>query len=783
MATAVKVRNASTKQQQQHHNGEEEEGENQAMEGTLEAAGFDGDDGGDDGAESQLEDDDILAAQDQLPEELDDGDLSDAPKPPPQDFVESLRHQEQASPPQEASVAAPVPQRQSAVVQYAPRHVPQYAPQYAPQQPLSYPALSQVYGRPVGKKRNVSGRSTASARRRRAHNPYMPKATAPDLSSAAVSEVDSDTASLVSSLSSTSSTSKYRSGKGGVREKGGVVGLMENLSEFDFVCPHCVKRDVDRHSLVTVSFPCCSRRAHYKCMARVSNVHNLAQSGVPACIQCLRPSDISSFQVRLEAYHRALPQTDDGDQDDSDEESDEDGAISASAKRLKQAWSAYNALGAYLKQRGMVKGIGAFLRSDDRTKPPQIDWDQATSSGVDTKTLLKAGWSLETVTEELLERASGRDWKAKLRLDRNTVLDMRLSDMIYMMRYFELHPYELRADFGIKLRDLWTSSDRRHQAGSTAGSSSSSRGSMSGSQSPRAANGEGRQGALSSQEALEEALQTRAHERGLTYNGGDATAQRSYDQTTDQICEQQGVLSPRKLAVLGFDLHHMIIMGFCKDHFANFPAFTLDDWLTHLGFRKPHWGILRLSKDDFTAPSGILSDLPGWRLDILMQRWGTTPTELLQMGVLDPKQLQQILHPSLPVAVPLPAGRPHPNHYFHPQRQPQLPQQRRQHPSMHYAPQAYSRPGLHPQVRRGTGPLPGYAPHPYHHPQRPQQHRQFRQHPRVRAHPARAGAAVLARREPARNPVPQRSRKPRGNVRLVRGSSKKTRRLGNEYGI
>lgn len=768
-------------------------------------------------------------------EEQEESDLGMPPSPPTMDdFVEPVAQAPVSNHHAVVSrMSAPRVQQQQQHHQIPLQYVPQ--PMYphammAPRQmnqPLAYPSLAQLYhnnndthsaasSRSSGRSGSRLGMRAPPSRRRhrrssahkqrnpRVHNPRqtqvvqqrnrLVRPTVPELSSAATSEVESDTSSVFSSASSAAASRNrprralLRSkadtvvsedvydARDRARDKGGVVGLLENLSEFDFVCPHCVQIDANRRQLATVTFSCCSRRAHYKCMARIPNVHHLALIGVPACIQCLRPSDLPSFQAQLEFHHDDLQseRAPEGPalKTDDDDDDEKQGPLTG----VERAWNTYTALGSYLKQKGMIKGVGAFLRSQDRTKPPQMDWDQAIHSGVDAQTLFKAGWSLQTIANELrLGRLDDSDWKDKLRFDRHTVLESRCTDMLYLMRHFELHPYELRAHFHIKLRDLWNTAERRRKSSrgeaSRGSSGSNSQNSQSGSQSPTA----DARSSQENQQALEEALQARAQEKGLVDGGAAAAAARGYEQTTEDLCEKQGVLSPRKLAILGFDLHHMLVMGFNKDHFVNFSCFTMDDWLTHLGFRKPHWGILRLSKDDFAQPSGVVANLPGWRLDTLMERWATTPTELYEMGVLDPKQIQQLLHPSIPIVMPIHRV---PQHQSRPHQYPLPPsyQHYQQQQRYHYARQQQQ----HPQMARSLRAGPGYAPHP-----RRQPHRVVHSTQRPSTRPVTRIAVRPGTRVPSRGSPRGRTAHPRArgkNQRVVPRNARQ-KKLGNEYGI
>ena len=443
------------------------------------------------------------------------------------------------------------------------------------------------------------------------------------------------------------------------RSKGAVVGLCKHLSEFDFVCPHCLRDPYEQRTESTVEFVCCARRAHYACLCRIPDLHQLAKAKVPACIQCLRPEDLPPFDAVLQRYHN---NNGTGDQNGQAKHQDNGGdgggggneGSSRTRERLVEIWKAYNALGAHLKEKGMVKGISAFLRSEDRTRLPEMDWETAVETGINIRTLFAAGWSLKTIMDEFcLPDLQHPDWQDKLQFDRNALLEMRHSDMLHLVSRYNLHPFELRRQYRIRLQHLWASAESRRNTQSRGSRGSRNKSPPPNDPLPQKTSGLDYylEGHTLSPAQLESEVQRRFRNEQRAAQGLRIDAKDRTYQTTEQICRHLGVLSPKQLATLGFDLHHMIIMGFSKNHFLNFPWFSLDDWLTELGFRRPHWAILRLTRQDL-EPGGLLHGLVGWRLETLMHRWHLQPNDLLDMGVVDSRQLQQLLTPATPSLPP-----------------------------------------------------------------------------------------------------------------------------------
>lgn len=585
-------------------------------------------------------------------------------------------------------------------------------------------------------------------RHRQHHRPpdRRQAATAPPLSSAAAtitssSSTETETDDTDSDIASEAAAYLRRTRDAydameRARRKGGVVGLRETLSEFDFACPHCVDMDLERAAGPVVSFSCCSRRAHYSCMGRIPNIHGLALQNVPPCIQCLRPAKLVSHQAVLKRC-RAELQKEGGLNKGGGKNPLPPKKVGREADRqgrLMSLWGSYVALSEALGKRGLVAGIKDLVKSDEdrHAQAPQIDLERLVEQGIAARDLLKGGWTLETIAEELeLHRIAADDeydddWK-RLGFDRNAVLELGDADMLYLMSAYDLHPYQLRRHFRIRLPDLWRSAERRRMGG---------RGSSSRSRSPAAlVNGASPK---SKAPDLSQAVNARFESADRANRGKQARGAARDFRTTEEICRHHGMLSPRQLAILGFDLHHLLVMGFSKDLFRNFPYFTMDDWITHLGFRKPHWNLLRLSKGDFVRARGVFAGLVGWHLDTLMNRWGTSANEMCEMGVASREGML--------------AGtpRPPPITVYVPHRYP--PQQQQQPPTAAGAPQP-------PPVQYATYlPRTVYPPSTTYH-QQQQQHPYPRRPPPVAAHPpvrmVRARAPQRPRNRRSRRPYPR----------------------------
>lgn len=527
------------------------------------------------------------------------------------------------------------------------------------------------------------------------------------------------------------------------RERGGVVGLRRELAHLDFLCPHCLRDDFEDGGRPLVAYSCCERRAHYSCVVRNHCSDAMGRRDMVACIQCMRPADLPPHETVLEYY--------------AAQEAQRRQQRGEGARGAGLLWDAYEALAARLKRRKVIERMGEVLRTEDRSAPPEIDVEAALERGLKAHDMLQAGWALETLVGQLgLADLDDPMW-GRLEFSRNTLLDLDLPDLLFFMRHFEVHPYELRRRFDIRLHHLWRSAERRKARGG-AGRRSSSRGASRPSRSPgalspgaAAAMTEGLADEVAARLAREQAV------AGVPRGAAESEGMRGRGlATTEALCDRFRSLSPRKLAVLGFDLHHMIAMdsGFVKTLFRNFHLFTMRDWVEHLGFRRPHWTILQLDPRDFTSPHGVFRCLDphgtkGWRLDVLMtQYWAVSPDDLRDMGIVTTHRLASMLAPP-------PPAQPRPR-----------PQRRRAAP-----PPAEAREPAPRRPRQPRASLPPAQPHPY----------RLRPPPRptpLMGAPPRGYATSHA-------PVPRRD--PRAAVPRRRGSSRSSSstssRIGREYGV
>ena len=460
----------------------------------------------------------------------------------------------------------------------------------------------------------------------------------PALSSVCTTEVE---ASDVESIASSASVSEMEplgdawDAMEVAKMRGGVVGLCESLSEFDFMCPHCVSLDVvatggganasTRAHGPIVCFSCCPRRAHYSCMVRNSTAHELARHDVPACLECLRPSDLAAHQQVVLRYAKQLPAKIPSTADATTTTTNAGGGGGVSG-RISSLWATYDTLSTYLRQQGLIKGMQEFVTSDDRSKPPCLDAERILKLGIDMRGLLRAGWSLATIVAEFkMYRLDDLAW-TQLGFDRNVLLELGEADLVFFMQTFNLHPYEVRRDFQIRLSHLWRSAQQRRMAG---------RGSSDG-RSPsealhRSAASADLSTAVSHHFSVINNAKARGPDRGMCATGA--------------ICDQYGFIKPSCLAILGFNMHHLLAMGFDKTHFQNFGFYTMHDWLLHLGFRKTHWRLLRLHKNDF-GRGGVFANLTGWNTDRLLKRWQISPNERYAMGLLTDSELENGTRPT-----------------------------------------------------------------------------------------------------------------------------------------
>ncbi len=533
------------------------------------------------------------------------------------------------------SAVAPAPPRKVALQQQSTAHRRQQAyPETVVITPIQHPSV-------VLQPRSISRRVYPQPGHLLDYVPQLGiSAEYPALSSVCTTEVEaSDVESMLSSASEVESLGDAWDAMEVAKIRGGVVGICESLSEFDFMCPHCVSLDVvnaatetttttDRVYGPIVCFSCCPRRAHYSCMVRNSAAHELARHNVPACLECLRPSDLAPHQHVVQRYANQLPAKTPVIASSSNTSSNAGGRISS-------LWARYDTLSTHLRQQGLIKGMQEFVASTDRSKPPCLDAERIMQLGIDMRGLLAAGWSLETIVAEFkLWRLDDPAW-TQLRFNRNILLELGEADLVFFMQTFNLHPYEVRRDFQIRKSHLWRSAQQRRMAGR--GSSDGRSPAESGSMQHRAAYENDLSKAVSQrfqkeQRAIQNAKTLGANRRMLA---------------TDEVCSHYGFIKPRCLAILGFNVHHLLVMGFDKTHFQNFGYYTMHDWVFHLGFRKSHWERLRLHKNDFGG-RGVFANLTGWNTDVLLKRWKITPNERYAMGLLTDLELEEGTRPTPP---------------------------------------------------------------------------------------------------------------------------------------
>lgn len=509
------------------------------------------------------------------------------------------------------------------------------------------------------------------------------------------------------------------------RERGGVVGLRDEITSLEFLCPHCLRDDFDDSGRPLAVYSCCGRRAHYSCVVRNHCSDAMGRRDMVACIQCMRPADLPSHETILEYY---------AEQEAQRRQRQGEGGGGGGERGAGVLWDAYEALAERLKRRKVVEHLREFLRTEDRSAPPEIDVEAALEKGLKIHDMLQAGWSLETVVEQLgLTSLDDNTW-ARLEFTRTVLLGLGVADLLFFMRRFEVHPYDLRRRFDIRLHHLWRSAERRKARGGAGRRSSSSGGGSRQSRSPGVPAEEygvdPATGGLASAVADQLVREQRAAGVRSTAAAGGLRARGLA--TTEALCDRFQSLSPRKLAIMGFDLHHMITMdsGFVKTLFRNFHLFTMRDWVEHLGFRRPHWTILQLDPRDFTSPHGVFRCLDpqgvlGWRLEVLMnQYWNVSPDDLRDMGIVTAHHIASMLAAPLPSSTPPsfhhsapPPPHPHPyTDMMSPRRRPSA--QQRLEPSYdsnRARPPSMRRTLGSPYPRSGMAhPVPAYAPPGYH---------------------------------------------------------------------
>lgn len=444
----------------------------------------------------------------------------------------------------------------------------------------------------------------------------------------------------------------------------GLFGIKESLSEWDAMCPYCLTKDDENTEQVSrhLNCLCCSRITHLGCLLQNPCELALALRPISSCISCMRPKETCHHEIILKTYEDRIGDRPDdasgvhenyySDGSSTDESSSESSSSSATIavprkkkgggnsdaennpmrsavrQQLRSGYKniRYSALETVMKANGIKKSIQKMFVSSVGIIPSQtprvLDRRLASTQGITMRMLMmEAGWSLAEVVEEFhITKSSDEIWQ-KLKFDRNTLLDMPLKDMLYFMKEFDFHPYQLRKIFEIHFRDLFESSMRRRD-------------------SPNATSVEGSLASSPPKDLGPTLFQDHAYEN-------------SFRQTAN-LCHHHRVLSPDQLAVLGFNFHHLIVMGLSsKDDLLRFTHFSLADWVDKLGFKPPHWEILGFHKEDFSEGSALAS-LRGWDLiELLSNHWKVNPTERMSMGCLGQDEMDRSLREGLNRTAPV----------------------------------------------------------------------------------------------------------------------------------
>jgi len=244
--------------------------------------------------------------------------------------------------------------------------------------------------------------------------------------------------------------------------------------------------------------------------------------------------------------------------------------------------------------------------------------------------MIKNGRTLEDIAKEFrlyrIDDEYEETWD-RLGFSKRVLLALPDTDLLFYMRNYEIHPYVLRHKFRIKLADLWVGDEQRETTIRTYMDANPSMGTL-------------------------------------------------------DSCATLEILSPIKLAIMGFDLHHMLQMGFTKADFSKFPAYSLSDWVQILGFCKPHWWLLKFEAEDLvsTGGSGRASTREalgrGWSVANLVNEWRLEITDLRNMELIDVENmLSQLEGPREVLELPDPSstikyraqgmGPPSPHYRFH----------------------------------------------------------------------------------------------------------------------
>jgi hypothetical protein len=422
-----------------------------------------------------------------------------------------------------------------------------------------------------------------------------------------------------------STRQRHRRAQSTDSERGIAVGnnivVIAVEEEEDQGCAHCAKPSPDQYLGYVTHYSCCDRRSHTICV--VSNptardlllgkfegapdgetgcsVENIVKNNIRTpCLSCLRPANLIAHQELLDAYAKFFeslaqpePHTDSNTKNSTATQAIERDKRPADAEQRKSKHVGGSGLFNRLfgKAQPAVDGYenhGDNSSSSDNNSDDSDD-DDGTSAVVSIRELLAQGRSLESVAAEYkLNRIDDEyeiDWE-RMQFTKETLLSLGSEDLLFYMRNYRVHPYRLRWKFDITLADLWVNDEAQIRA-------------------------------------------VRDYARHHHMKAG-----------TEDLCAHFRLLTPTKLALMGFDTHHLIQMGFTKDGFLRFPAFTLQDWTRTLGFAKPHWWLLKFSKADFL--DHITDDAPigrGWNFMNLRREWQLDIVDLQTMGMVDDENL------------------------------------------------------------------------------------------------------------------------------------------------
>ncbi len=521
-------------------------------------------------------------------------------------------------------------------------------------------------------------------------------------------------------------------------KRGGLVGVMRDLTQWDVMCPYCLDQPAAEQSRHLNCLKC-SRITHIACLRNRPCELELALQRVSVCIQCARPGDYRPHDEILADYRRqfrvdvndhpttalvlskqqeaaaaaaaagvdTMSETDDSSDDDASDDDDSNSKFADSnpirtavQRSLGRALSVVhrNSLERVMQSKGVSSLQRMFSQGSagGQQRPGSLDPRLAAAEGLTMRMLLtEAGWPLSVVVEQFGLHSSSNELWQKLQFDRNTFLDMPAQDMLFFMSRFNFHPYQLRKTFALRLSDLWESSMRRGD-------------------SPDATAAEGK---------LAEQWLAAKHPPPPSVAGVAPDAPPEHAQAaaaanmrhTEELCLHHRVLSPDQLAIMGADVPHMLLLGLSKEDIVRFPYFSLSDWVRKLKFSFAHWEILDIDREDF-ASGALFHGLRGWALGALLNHhhWNVSPNQRRDMGCLNQQEMDGLLVQKDATGLDRQAPEPSPTAAAAAaaavwQSHPQAP------PALLHSPQ----PPPPPQHQQWMRPVPGVQPYypggPHHH--------------------------------------------------------------------